>query len=205
MINIVLRVLMFVFLFVSNIKVSSAVVLELKLKDFSICKFQKNNSLKIDSSFIYNKNYIVSKELEKLIQILKQDNYIVNVNKNKSDFILNNYDQEFNIKETIKFDRKFITEIHVKRKHKIIRMQESFYPSFTIFEFRIQNKEKLALYYHKIKNIIDSTDNLNEKLYDYVIFNRKSILYIRCQVKLFEKFALFYKNIFEKLIREGYK
>ena len=145
---------------------------------------------------------IAMTELKELLEI---DNYKFESKVQQNDlwFKSEKINEEFEVDKTISFPKSQILSIYAKRKNKLERMQDNWYPSFSVTEICFQD-EKVASKTHKeISEIINNGDIFNEKNYDYILENGNRLIYVSCGAKIFEEYAFSYKNKIEELIKNN--
>ena len=150
-------------------------------------------------------NYKCSKssiELNKLIQILKKDNYQIDtVESEGKAFAKEHPKYEFKDEKTYIIPKHSCISFSAKRKHKLKNKKDNWYPSFRISEFCFSNKELAKNATDTINSIIYNADLINDKNYDYVVLNNNKIIYVSCGAKIFEEYAINYKKHIENLVK----
>lgn len=146
-----------------------------------------------------------SKAMIEFIGLLEKDNYNVESQKqlNKLWFKSENTNKEFEVDKTISFPKSQILSIHAKRKNKLERMQDNWYPSFSITEICFQDEKTASKAHKEISEIINNEDIFNEKNYDYILKNGNRLIYVSCGAKIFEEYAFSYKGNIEEIINNN--
>ena len=141
-----------------------------------------------------------SRAMIDFIALLKRDNYEINPKENQLELSFKSYKEEFKVDKDITFPKDHFKTIFAKRKNKLERMEDNWYPSFTITEICFQNEQLASKSYQDIFEIIDLSDLGNEKNYDYLLQNGNRLIYVSCGAKIFETYALGYKDEIEGII-----
>ena len=146
-----------------------------------------------------------SKAMTELKELLEKDNYKVEVKEQNNDlwFKSEKTNEEFEEDKTISFQKSQILSLYAKRKNKLERMQDSWYPSFSVTEICFQDKKAASKTYKKISEIINNGDIFNEKNYDYILENGDRLIYVSCGAKIFEEYAFSYKEKIEEIIKNN--
>ena len=143
-----------------------------------------------------------SKAMTEFKELLEKDNYKVESKEQLNDlwFKSERANEEFEVDKTISFSKPQILTIYAKRKNKLERMQDSWYPSFSVTEICFQDKKAASKTHKKISQIINNGDIFNEKNYDYILENGDRLIYVSCGAKIFEEYAFSYKEKIEEII-----
>jgi len=144
-----------------------------------------------------------SKSMTDFINVLKQDNYRVELREKQDDLSFKSYKEEFEVDKTISFPEHQFKTIYAKRKNKLERMEDNWYPSFSVTEICFPNKLTASENYTAISEIINRYDIDNEKTYDYILQNGNRLIYVNCGAKIFEEYAFGYKERIEEIIKNN--
>ncbi len=135
-----------------------------------------------------------SVELNKLINILKKDQYEI------QDIAIDSLMFKSKEMDWISFKNKDFKSYRMKRSFEIPNLDDKFYPGFEIYEVCFENEQTAKDYELQLNNIIRSSDFYNEKQYDYIVRNGNRLIYILARAKMFEEYALLYKSKLEEMI-----
>ena len=165
---------------------------------------QQKDSLKTNSTKIIDCNQF-SKAMTELKELLEQENYKVEIKEQQNDlwFRSENGNDEFEVDETISFPKSQCLSIYAKRKNKLERMQDNWYPLFSVTEICFQDESVAVENHRQISNIISRNDIFNEKNYDYILQNGNRLIYVSCGAKIFEEYAFSYKDRIEEMIKNN--
>jgi hypothetical protein len=144
-----------------------------------------------------------SESMTDFIELLKQDNYAINLREDQSGLRFKSYKEGFQVDKTISFPKGNFKTIFAKRKNKLERMTDNWYPSFAVTEICLQDEQTASKSYQEISEIIDNSDLINEKDYDYILKNKNRLIYVICRAKIFEEYAFAYKDKIEEMIKNN--
>jgi len=183
---------------------------------FSIIILAKSNQNTLDTSCN------LSKEMNEIIKILEEDNYNVKniYEKDSLEFcyeeILENSSQkiDFNSKrdsiesnsienmfkrETYKIGSSNFNCFEVKSNKSIENLNVMF-PRFKVYQLCFENEKQATDYENLLNRIIYEFDLCNDKRYDYLVRNKSEIIYVLCEVNMFQSYAFKYKDILNIII-----
>jgi hypothetical protein len=163
---------------------------------------QQKDSLKESRLKVIDCNQF-SKALIELKELLEKDNYSVEIREQQNDlwFKTEKESKEFEVDKTISFPKSQCLSFYVKRKNKLERMKDNWYPSFSVTEICFQDELTAAENHGKISEMINRRDIFNEKNYDYILQNVNRLIYVSCGAKIFEEYAFSYKDKIEEIIK----
>jgi len=146
-----------------------------------------------------------SKAMTELKELLEKDNYKVESKEQQNDlwFKSEKTNEEFDVDKTISFPKFQILSIYAKRKNKLERMQDNWYPSFSVSEICFHDDKVASKAHKEISEIINNGDIINEKNYDYILENGNRLIYVSCGAKIFEEYAFSYKEKIEEIIKNN--
>lgn len=165
---------------------------------------QQKDSLKRNSTKRTDCNQF-SKVMTELKELLEQENYKVEIKEQQNDlwFKSEKENDEFEVDKTISFPKSRYLSIYAKRKNKLERMQDNWFPSFSVTEICFQDESVAVENHRKISEIISLNDIFNEKNYDYILQNGNRLIYVSCGAKIFEEYAFSYKDRIEEMIKNN--
>jgi DNA-dependent RNA polymerase auxiliary subunit epsilon len=163
---------------------------------------QQKDSLKESRLKVIDCNQF-SKALIELKELLEKDNYSVEIREQQNDlwFKTEKESKEFEVDKTISFPKSQCLSFYVKRKNKLERMKDNWYPSFSVTEICFQDELTAAENHGKISEMMNRRDIFNEKNYDYILQNGNRLIYVSCGAKIFEEYAFSYKDKIEEIIK----
>lgn len=141
-----------------------------------------------------------SEAMNDFIMLLKQDNYAIYTVDDKSELSFKSYTDDFKVDKLISFNRDNFKTILAKRKHKLEKMTDHWYPSFSVTEICFSDEQTASKYHREISEIINGLDSFNEKNYDYILKNDRRLIYVSCGAKIFESYAMAYKAQLAQLL-----
>ncbi len=165
---------------------------------------QQKDSLKTNITKAIDCNHF-SKAMTELKELLEKDNYKVEIKEQQNDlwFKSEKGNKEFEVDKTISFSKSQCLSFYAKRKNKLERMQDNWYPSFSVIEICFQNEQTASISHKIISEIINNGDIFNEKNYDYILKNGNRLIYVSCGAKIFEEYAFSYKGKIEEIIKNN--
>jgi hypothetical protein len=165
---------------------------------------QQKDSLKTNSTQRIDCNRF-SKAMTELKELLEQENYKVEIKEQQNVLCFKSAKEndEFEVDETISFPQSQYLTFYAKSKNKLERMQDNWYPSFSVTEICFQDKSVAAENHKQISQIINRNDIFNEKNYDYIVQNGSRLIYVSCGAKIFEEYAFAYKDKIEEMIKNN--
>lgn len=165
---------------------------------------QKKDSLKISTNKKIECNRF-SKAMSELKELLEKENYSVEIREQENDlwFKTESKNNKFEVDKNISFPKSQFLSIYAKRKNKLEHMQGNWFPSFAVIEICFQDERTASKSHQKISEIINKRDLYNEKKYDYILENGNSLIYVSCKAKIFEEYALSYKDKIEEIIKKN--
>uniref|UniRef100_UPI003F6E2F53 hypothetical protein n=1 Tax=Carboxylicivirga taeanensis TaxID=1416875 RepID=UPI003F6E2F53 len=86
-------------------------------------------------------------------------------------------------------------------KTPIIQSDKDWFPKFYVFEIQLEDTIQAIEIENKLNSFIHHDDIFNEKNYDYVLRNHDRLIYVLCQSKMFEEYALSYKRRLKEIIK----
>lgn len=122
-------------------------------------------------------------------EILTSDSYTIGEKGLRGDLVFSTVSGE-----SVTFSHQEYKQFYAKRNYKIKRHRENFYPSFSVAEICFNDSATAAAQKKKIEKIINSYDRYNDKKYDYILLNGNKLIYVWTTAKIFEEFALSYKE-----------
>ena len=145
-----------------------------------------------------------SKTMTELKELLEKDNYWVESKEQQNDlwFRSEKADKEFEVDKTMSFPKSQFLSLYAKRKNKLERMEDNWYPSFSVTEICFQDEEAASKTHKEILEIINNGDIFNEKKYDYILRNGNRLIYVSCGAKIFQEYAFSYKSQIEEIIEK---
>ncbi len=144
-----------------------------------------------------------SDAMTKFMEHLKQDNYAINIREARTELSFQTEKEEFQVDWTISFPKENFKTIFAKRKNKLERKKDNWYPSFTITEICFRDEQSASNSHQIISEIIDNLDMFNDKNYDYILKNGKSLIYVSCGAKIFEEYAFSYKDKIKEIVKNN--
>ncbi|MFV0531728.1 MAG: hypothetical protein ACK5MD_09885 [Flavobacteriales bacterium] len=144
-----------------------------------------------------------SEAMINFIELLKHDNNEIETKGNQKELWFTSYKEDPKAEKTIIVSRNSFKTIFVKRKNKLERMGDNWYPSFSVTEICFQNEQTALENERNISEIINSFDLSNEKSYDYILNNGNRLIYVSCGAKIFEEYTFAYKEKMEEIIKNS--
>lgn len=165
---------------------------------------QQKDSLKASSTKAVDCNQF-SNAMTELKELLEKENYSVEIREQEYDLLFKteNENNESEVDKTIFFPKSQCLSVYAKRRNKLERMQDNWYPSFSITEICFHDEQTATKSHQEIFEIINNGDLFNEKNYDYILENGNRLIYVSCGAKIFEEYAFSYKSKIEILIENS--
>ena len=107
----------------------------------------------------------------------------------------------FKVLDTLKIPTVKMQAFKVKRKY-TLKGKESLFPRFDIFQIAYATEIEAKENKEKILSFINHDDLINEKKYDFVIQDGKTLIYVCCNAMIFSEITFSYQEKLEKVASE---
>ncbi|WP_282144394.1 hypothetical protein [Cellulophaga baltica] len=168
-------------------------------------KYEQQQKDKLTAESLINR--IICNEFSQAMtefkELLEKENYKVEIREQQNNLWFKTEKKNNEVDKTISFSKSQCLSIYAKRKNKLERMKDNWYPSFSVTEICFQDEQTASKNHQEISEIINNRDMFNEKNYDYILKNGNRLIYVSCGAKIFEEYAFSYKDEIKEIVKNN--
>lgn len=146
-----------------------------------------------------------SKVLLTFLSVLGKDQYEISpyLRSDSLRFISNAVNDKVDI---ISFSAQDIFQVDAVSKAKLSGMKDgkAYYPSFRVAEICFESDSLAKVMLTHLEEVIYNRGDMNDKRYDYLLRHGSKLIYVSTAAKLFESYALAYKDVLSITIASYY-